>query len=180
MSATVGSADTVDATDPVVDGAVMRDVLGHFASGVVVVTANGPSGPMGFTCQSFTSLSLDPPLVSFAPSRTSSTWPRIRDAETFCVNILAADQEHHSAGFARSGVDNFTGVRWRPGRSGAPILEGACAWVHCRLHSEHDGGDHTIVVGRVLELAADHSRRPLLYHRGNYGLVLPRPREEVR
>jgi flavin reductase (DIM6/NTAB) family NADH-FMN oxidoreductase RutF len=163
-----------------VDATVMRDVLGHFASGVVVVTAKGPSGPIGFTCQSFTSLSLDPPLVSFAPSRTSSTWPRIRDAGTFCVNILAADQEHHSAGFARSGVDKFAGVRWRPGRCGAPILEGVCAWARCRFRGEHDGGDHTIVVGRVLELAADHSRRPLLYHRGDYGLILPRPREEVR
>ncbi|WP_433280637.1 flavin reductase family protein [Pseudonocardia xinjiangensis] len=169
-----------ETTEPVVDGAVMREVLGHFASGVVVVTAAGPSGPIGFTCQSFTSLSLDPPLVSFAPSRTSSTWPRIRDADTFCVNILAADQEHHSAGFARSGVDKFDGVRWRAGRCGAPILEGVCAWVRCALHAEHDGGDHTIVVGRVLELAADHARGPLLFHRGDYGLVLPRPREETR
>ncbi|GAA1193494.1 flavin reductase family protein [Pseudonocardia alaniniphila] len=183
MSSTVGMAratETAEAMEPAVDAAAMRDVLGHFASGVVVVTARGPSGPIGFTCQSFTSLSLDPPLVSFAPSRASSTWPRIREVGTFCVNILAADQERHSAGFARSGVDKFAGVRWRPSRYGAPVLEGACAWVHCRLHSEHDGGDHTIVLGRVLELAADHSRTPLLYHRGAYELILPRPREESR
>ncbi len=90
-------------TDITVDPAAMRDVLGHFASGVVVVTAAGPDGPLGFTCQSFASLSLDPPLVSFAPARTSTTWPRIREAGTFCVNVLADDQEALSVGFARSG-----------------------------------------------------------------------------
>ena len=116
---------------PVVTPESMRDALGAFASGVVVVTAIGPDGPIGFTCQSFASLSLDPPLVSFAPSRGSSTWPRIREVGRFCVNVLAADHEHHSAGFARSGADKFAGVRWRPAPSGAPILDGVCAWVDC-------------------------------------------------
>jgi 3-hydroxy-9,10-secoandrosta-1,3,5(10)-triene-9,17-dione monooxygenase reductase component len=149
----------------------MRDVLGHFASGVVVVTARSREGaPLGFTCQSFASLSLDPPLVSFAPARTSSTWPRIREVEAFCVNVLAADHRDLSAGFARSGTDKFAGVDWCPAPSGAPVLEGVSAWVDCTLWAEYDGGDHTIAVGRVHDLGADPSRAPLLFYRGAYGV----------
>ncbi|HLU58032.1 MAG TPA: flavin reductase family protein [Pseudonocardia sp.] len=154
-----------------VEPATMREVLGHFASGIVVVTASGPSGPLGFTCQSFASLSLEPALVSFAPARTSSTWPRIRETGAFCVNVLSAGQQHLSAGFARSGVDKFAGVSWWPGPEGAPVLDGACAWIACTLWREYDGGDHTIVVGRVRDLGADPTRPPLLYHRGRYGLA---------
>jgi 3-hydroxy-9,10-secoandrosta-1,3,5(10)-triene-9,17-dione monooxygenase reductase component len=149
----------------------MRDVLGHFVSGIVVVTATGPEGPLGFTCQSFASLSLDPPLVSFAPARTSSTWPRIRAVGVFCVNVLAADHQELSIGFARSGVDKFDGVAWRSGPSGAPVLEGVSAWIDCALWNEYDGGDHTIAIGRVLDLGADPARLPLLYYRGRYGVT---------
>lgn len=149
----------------------MREVLGHFVTGIVVITAAGPDGPLGFTCQSFASLSLDPPLVSFAPARTSSTWPRIRDVGAFCVNVLAADHQDVSAGFARSGVDKFVGVHWRPAPSGAPVLDGVSAWVDCTLWDEHDGGDHTIAVGRVHDLRADPRRQPLLYYRGGYGVT---------
>ena len=98
-----------------VPSAIMREVLGHFVSGIVVITAAGPAGPLGFTCQSFASLSLDPPLVSFAPARTSTTWPRIREIGVFCVNVLAAGHEELSSGFARSGGDKFAGVDWRHG-----------------------------------------------------------------
>lgn len=147
----------------------MREVLGHFATGVVVVTAAGPGGPLGFTCQSFSSLSLDPPLVSLAPARTSSTWPRIRQVGTFCVNVLADDHEQHSVRFARSGVDRFSGVGWAPGPDGTPVLDGVAAWVVATLEHEYDGGDHTIVVGRVRALGADPTRTPLLFHRGRYG-----------
>ena len=120
----------------------------------------------------FASLSLDPPLISFAPARTSSTWPQIRDIGTFCVNVLAADHRELSVGFARSGqtVDKFAGVDWCPAPSGAPVLEGVSAWIDCTLWAEHDGGDHTIVVGRVLDLGADPSRLPLLFYRGGYGV----------
>jgi flavin reductase (DIM6/NTAB) family NADH-FMN oxidoreductase RutF len=150
----------------------MRDVLGHFVSGIVVITANGPEGPLGFTCQSFASLSLDPPLVSFAPARTSTTWRRIREIGAFCVNVLAADHQEVSAGFARSGVDKFEGVAWRPApSSGAPVLNGVSAWVDCTLWAEYDGGDHTIAVGRVADLGADASRLPLLFYRGRYGVT---------
>ena len=152
----------------------MREVLGHFVTGIVVVTAMGPDGPVGFTCQSFCSLSLDPPLVSFAPARTSTTWPQIRAAGAFCVNVLAADHAELSAGFARSGantVDKFAGVVWRPSPWGAPVLDGVSAWIDCTLWNEYDGGDHTIAVGLVRDLGADPARLPLLYYRGRYGVT---------
>jgi flavin reductase (DIM6/NTAB) family NADH-FMN oxidoreductase RutF len=160
-----------DAPPGAVSPAALRDVLGHFVSGIVVVTAAGPAGPLGFTCQSFASLSLDPPLVSLAPARTSTTWPRIRAAGAFCVNVLAAEHEDVSVAFARSGVDKFAGVAWAPAPSGAPVLDGVSAWVDCTLWAEYDGGDHTIAVGRVLDLGADPSRPPLLYYRGRYGVA---------
>ncbi|GAA3231151.1 hypothetical protein GCM10017691_24810 [Pseudonocardia petroleophila] len=131
----------------------------------------GPDGPLGFTCQSFSSLSLEPPLVSFAPSRTSTTWPRIREVGAFCVNVLAADHQELSSGFARSGVDKFAGVSWRPAPSGAPVLDGVSAWIDCALRDEFDGGDHTIVVGQVQDLGADAARLPLLFYRGRYAVT---------
>lgn len=149
----------------------MREVLGNFVSGIVVVTATGPDGPIGFTCQSFASLSLDPPLISFAPARSSSTWPRIRELGAFCVNVLAADHQEISNGFARSGVDKFAGVGWRPAPSGTPILDGVTAWIDCALWNEYDGGDHTIAVGLVNDLGAEPARLPLLYYRGRYGVT---------
>jgi flavin reductase (DIM6/NTAB) family NADH-FMN oxidoreductase RutF len=159
-----------------VSAAVMREVLGHFVSGIVVVTAVGADGPLGFTCQSFNSLSLDPPLVSLAPARASKTWPRIRAAGAFCVNVLAAEHEDLSATFARSGVDKFAGVAWTPGPSGAPVLEGVSAWVDCALWAEYDGGDHTIIVGRVLGTRVDDRETgPLVYHRGAYRTVADPP-----
>jgi 3-hydroxy-9,10-secoandrosta-1,3,5(10)-triene-9,17-dione monooxygenase reductase component len=161
-----------------VSPAVLRDVLGHFVSGIVVVTAATPTGPIGFTCQSFASLSLDPPLVSFAPARSSSTWPQIRAAGAFCVNVLAADHQELSAGFARpggTGTDKFAGVPWRAGPFGAPVLDGVSAWIDCILWNEYDGGDHTIAVGRVRDLGADPERLPLLYYRGRYGVTADPP-----
>jgi 3-hydroxy-9,10-secoandrosta-1,3,5(10)-triene-9,17-dione monooxygenase reductase component len=148
----------------------MREVLGHFASGIVVITAMADEGPVGFTCQSFSSLSLDPPLVSFSPARTSSTWPKIRQVGRFCVNVLAVDQEELSGAFARSGTDKYAGVAWSAAPSGAPILKGVAAWIDCGLEHEYPGGDHTIVAGRVHDLGADETCSPLLFHRGRYGL----------
>ena len=160
-----------DGAPRIVDPALMREVLGHFASGVTVVTAVTADGPIGFTCQSFSSLSLDPPLVAFAPARTSRTWPRLRAIGRFCVNVLAEGQDAVSQNFARSGGDKFTGVRWTPSAHGAPVLEDVVAWIDGELWAEYDGGDHTIVVARVLDLGAHPDRRPLLYHRGAYGLL---------
>jgi 3-hydroxy-9,10-secoandrosta-1,3,5(10)-triene-9,17-dione monooxygenase reductase component len=157
----------VKGANDVIPEQLMRDVLGSFCSGVVVVTA-ADEEPFGFTCQSFASLSLTPPLVSFAPSRTSRTWPRIRTVGAFCINILAADQQHLSGQFARSGTDKFAGVAWTPSAMGSPVLDGVIGWVDCTLWTEYDGGDHTIVIGRVHDLAAYENRQPLLFHRGAY------------
>jgi 3-hydroxy-9,10-secoandrosta-1,3,5(10)-triene-9,17-dione monooxygenase reductase component len=154
-----------------VDPRVLRDVLGHFASGVTVVTADTGAGPLGFTCQSFSSLSLDPPLVVFAPARTSTTWPRLREIGRFCVNVLAEEQTALSQNFARSGGDKFAGVHWTRSRHGSPVLQDVVAWIDGELWAEYDGGDHTLVVARVLDLGADPARRPLLFHRGAYGLL---------
>jgi 3-hydroxy-9,10-secoandrosta-1,3,5(10)-triene-9,17-dione monooxygenase reductase component len=156
---------------PVVDPAAMREVLGHFVSGITVVTAVTDAGPTGFTCQSFSSLSLDPPLVAFAPSLTSRTWPRLRAIGRFGVNVLAEGQEEISRRFARSGADKFAGVPWTPSPHGSPVLEGVVAWIDAQLWAEYDGGDHTIVAARVLDLGAVPDRRPLVYHRGTYGFL---------
>lgn len=151
-------------------GKTQREVIGRFCSGITVVTAMSDDGPVGFTCQSFASLSLDPPLVSFNPARTSTTWPLIRDAGSFCINVLSVEQKGISNAFARSGADRFAGVRWTPAPSGAPILDGCIAWADCTLWAEYDGGDHTIVAALVHALDEGEDEDPLLFYRGGYGL----------
>jgi 3-hydroxy-9,10-secoandrosta-1,3,5(10)-triene-9,17-dione monooxygenase reductase component len=156
-----------------IDPAHYRAVLGAFCSGVTVLTAvDGDGMPLGMTCQSFSALSLDPPLVLVAPARTSTTWPRIRAARGFCVNVLADGQRHVSDGMSRSGTDKFAGVGWTASAHGRPRIAGAAAWIECDVHDEHDGGDHTLVVGAVRELV-DGGRLPLLFHRGGYAALLP-------
>ncbi|MFF3330425.1 flavin reductase family protein [Streptomyces sp. NPDC002888] len=150
-----------------------RRVLGNFATGVTVVTApatTADEGPAGFACQSFTSLSLDPPLVAFMVGRTSTTWPRIARAGVFCVNVLSAHQGDLCRAFAVSGADKFTGVPYDPApASGSPRLAGTLAWIDCTIHAVHTGGDHLIVVGRVNALgAAEGDGAPLLFHRGRF------------
>ncbi|MEU5093990.1 flavin reductase family protein [Streptomyces sp. NPDC020996] len=156
-----------------VDRAAFRQVLGQFATGVTVITApaaDGEDGPAGFACQSFSSLSLDPPLVAFMVGRTSTTWPRIARAGVFCVNVLAAHQARLCRAFAVSGADKFAGVPYDEAPfSGSPRLPDALAWIDCAVHAVHTGGDHLIVVGRVEALGAgagDHA--PLLFHRGRF------------
>jgi flavin reductase (DIM6/NTAB) family NADH-FMN oxidoreductase RutF len=160
-----------DERAPVEQGEFRR-VLGNFASGVAVVTApaaTGEASPAGFACQSFSSLSLDPPLVVFMVGRTSTTWPRIARAGAFCVNVLGAGQEELCRAFAVSGGDKFAGVAYDAApASGAPRLAGAVAWVDCAIHAVHTGGDHLIVVGRVEALGAAGTGDPLLFHRGRF------------
>ncbi|MFF2315928.1 flavin reductase family protein [Arthrobacter sp. NPDC058097] len=149
----------------------IRNVLGHFATGLTVITAATESGPAGFTCQSFASLSLEPALVTFSPARTSSTWPLLRAAGSFTVNILPAEHQHLAAQFARSGADKFAGVDHSPSPLGNPVLDGTLAWVDCELHQEYDGGDHTIVVAAVRALSARSDVDPLLFFKGDYVAV---------
>ncbi|MFD9607820.1 flavin reductase family protein [Streptomyces sp. NPDC059083] len=151
-----------------------RRVLGHFASGVTIVTALDANGPAGFACQSFASLSLDPPLVAFMVARTSTTWPRIAAAGTFCVNVLGAGQGPLCRSFAVSGADKFAGVDWAPAPvTGSPRLAGAPAWIDCAITAVHTGGDHLIVVGRVEGLGAARDSAPLLFHQGRFGHFTP-------
>ncbi|WP_030775343.1 flavin reductase family protein [Streptomyces sp. NRRL F-2664] len=156
-----------------VSPAEFRAVLGNFASGVTVVTAPpgaDEDGPAGFACQSFASLSLDPPLVTFMVARTSTTWPRIARAGVFCVNILGAEQGELCRSFAVSGADKFAGVAHRPAPvTGSPQLDAVPAWIDCRIHAVHTGGDHLIVVGRVLAMGAAGEGDPLLFHKGRFG-----------
>ncbi|MET9862486.1 flavin reductase family protein [Streptomyces smyrnaeus] len=161
-----------------VDPAHFRRVLGGFASGVTVVTApeaEAEASPAGFACQSFASLSLEPPLVSFMVGRTSTSWPRIARAGVFCVNVLAADQGELCRAFAVSGADKFAGVSYCPTPvTGSPLLEGVAAWIDCEIHAVHAGGDHLIVVGRVRALGgAENDREPLVFHRGRLGTFTP-------
>lgn len=150
----------------------MREILGHFCSGLTVITAETGDGPAGFTCQSFTSLSLEPPLISFNPSRTSSTWPVLRDVGRFCVNILPAEHQALSNKFARSGTDKFDGVDYHRSPLGNPILDKALAWIDCELHEEYGGGDHTIVLGLVKALHARSDAAPLLFFKGSYAKMM--------
>ncbi|UNS97551.1 flavin reductase family protein [Streptomyces tubbatahanensis] len=172
-----------------VDPAVFRRVLGGFASGVTVVTAPAPAsshkgaseagegvpGPAGFACQSFASLSLEPPLVSFMVARTSKSWPGIARAGVFCVNVLSAAQGELCRAFAVSGADKFAGVSYSPAPvTGSPLLEGVTAWIDCEIHAVHTGGDHLIVVGRVRALDEGRSdEAPLVFHQGRLGTFTP-------
>lgn len=146
----------------------MREIMGNFCSGVTVITAASQEGPVGFTCQSFTSLSLEPPLITFNPSRNSTTWPVIREIGTFCVNVLPTEHRHISGQFARSGTEKFAGISHSTSDLGSPILDDALAWIDCTLHAEYDGGDHTIVVGQVEAMHARDGAEPLLFFRGSY------------
>jgi 3-hydroxy-9,10-secoandrosta-1,3,5(10)-triene-9,17-dione monooxygenase reductase component len=151
-----------------VDAARFREVLGHFATGVTVVTAFS-GAPVGFTCQAFAALSLDPPMVLLAPAKSSTSWPRIARAGAFGVNILAADQEAMARSFAVSGGDKFAGVGWNPGpATGVPLLDGVIAWAECHLEEIFDAGDHELVTGKVVALGVGEGR-PLLFYRGGFG-----------
>jgi len=150
------------------DDKLFRSVLGHFATGVTIITAMDGEEPVGMAANSFTSLSLDPPLILFCVAHTSSTWPRIEQAGTFAVNILGEDHEELSQLFAKKGADRFSATPWRIGVSGAPVLEEAIAYLDCRFEAEYPGGDHKIIVGRVLDLDMREGSRPLLFFKGGY------------
>lgn len=153
-----------------IDPRAFRDALGHFASGVTIVSGIDEDGPIGFTCQSFYSVSMDPPLISFSVMRTSTTYPRIRETGRFAVNVLSHDQDAVSSQFARSGSDKWAGVSWTTTAAGDPVIEGTLLWLDCEIWAEHEAGDHLIVIGRVVETSPAHWRRhePLLFFKGAY------------
>lgn len=153
------------------DDAKYRQVLGHFPTGVCVITAMTDEGPAGMAIGSFSSLSLDPPLVLFCPARTSGSWARIRAASKFCVNVLAEDQEDVCRVFASSAADKFAEIGWKKSGNGAPRIDGVLAHIDCDIDSILDGGDHDICVGRVSELDVAHEGSALVFFRGGYGRV---------
>jgi len=150
------------------DEARFREVLGHFATGITIVTALEEGIPVGFTCQAFAALSLDPPMVILAPARSSTSWPRIAKAGSFCVNILEERQEALCRAFAVSGGDKFDGIGWSHGITGAPLIQGSLATVECRLGEIFDGGDHELVTGYVEAMDVGEGR-PLIFYRGGFG-----------
>ncbi len=154
--------------DPI-DGARFRLAMGTYLTGVTVITARDDD-PVGLAANSFTSVSLDPPLVSFCPALSSSTWPRIERAGSFCVNVLADDQEEVSRIFATPGADRFSAFDWSPAPvTGSPVIAGCSAWMDCTIDSVYPGGDHVIVVGRVVGLGVQEPPSgPLAYYRGGY------------
>ena len=148
-----------------------RDVLGHFATGVTVVTSMSGGEPVGMTCQSFSSVSLDPPLVLFVPAKTSRAWPLMQRAGRFCVNFLSADQTDVSNTMASRGTDKFAGVAWSPSaETGSPVLDGTLGHVDCTIHAVHEAGDHYVVIGKVVDLHAPDLDEidPLLFYQGAY------------
>jgi 3-hydroxy-9,10-secoandrosta-1,3,5(10)-triene-9,17-dione monooxygenase reductase component len=157
-----------------VPAAGFRQVLGHFCTGITVITTMDADGPAGFACQAFAALSLDPPLVLFCPGRSSATWPRIARTGMFCANVLAAGQRELARTFgvsATTGVDKFAGLPWSAAASGAPVLDGVLTWVDCAVRDVHEAGDHYVVIAEVTELGPVRADEPLLFYRGRYGVA---------
>ncbi|WP_319449703.1 MULTISPECIES: flavin reductase family protein [unclassified Mycobacterium] len=156
------------AVDTTVASSAMRATLGRFCTGVTIVTAAAESGPAGFTCQAFSAVSLEPPLVLLCPAKTSTSWPKISRAQRFSINVLGSGHEELCRDFAVSAGDKFAGRSWHvSARTDAPILADAVAVIDCVIEAEHDAGDHTVVIARVLGL--EHTDdEPLLFFRGRF------------
>lgn len=152
-----------------IDPALFRRVLGAYPTGVAVITAMDSDGaPAGMVVGTFTSVSLDPPLVGFLPDKTSSSWPKIEQAGRFCVNVLGSDQQQLCRQLAGKG-DRFAGVDLILSDHGLPVLAGCLAVIECTIHSVTEAGDHWFVLGNVLRMAVPREADPMLFHRGRYG-----------
>lgn len=165
-------------TDPLdagLDPRAFRRALGNFATGVTIMTAAVAGRQVGVTANSFNSVSLDPALILWSIDKRSTSYDVFNDASHFAVNILAADQIELSNQFARPREDKFAGIAWEAGAGGAPLLSDCAARFQCALHQQVDGGDHWILIGKVVAFD-DFGRSPLLYHQGAYSSVLPHPR----
>lgn len=154
---------------PTIDPSSFRTAVGYFASGITIITSCFEGEPLGFTCQSFYSVSMSPPLVSFSVMKSSASYPKIRQAGRFAVNILSEDQESLSNQFALRGTEKWQGVDWQASPLGNPLISGNLHWIDCEIQSEYEAGDHIIVLGKVnsLNLNAPDSQ-PLLYFKGQY------------
>jgi flavin reductase (DIM6/NTAB) family NADH-FMN oxidoreductase RutF len=157
-----------------IDPALFRETLGHYPTGVAVVTAVTEDGtPAGMVVGTFSSVSMNPPLIAFYPMSNSRSFATLRNAATFCINVLASDQEALCRQMATGGEHKFDGVDWKPGPLGSPILDGVVSWVECTFEDIREAGDHFIVLGLVQELAVERSTLPLLFFQGGYGRFSP-------
>ena len=164
-----GACSALDNLDFVssIDVARFKEVLGHFVTGIAVVTADTPEGPVGFTCQTFGALSLEPSLISFSAVSASNSWPRAREVGVVGVNILSSEQEAVARVFGKPGNAKFAGIGWSPGPSGAPMIDGALAHLEGRIEFVTTQGDHDIVVVAA-EYVVSHHGAPLVFYRGGF------------
>lgn len=154
---------------PDLDPHAFRQALGHFATGIAVVTARGHDGAaIGMTMTSFNSVSLDPPLVLFSVARSAWSLPAMQAADSYAINVLENAQQDVSDRFARASSDKWADTDHRPGVSGAPLINGALAHFECAPWAHHDGGDHVIFLARVLEFSVARQGEPLIFFRGRY------------
>ena len=154
----------------IIDPADFRQVLGSYPTGVCAITAlSGDGTPVGMVVGTFTSVSLDPPLVGFLPDKKSSSWPTIEKTGRFCVNVLGSDQQHVCRQIAAKGPDKFVGVDYALSEHDLPILAQSIAVIECSLHSVSEAGDHLFVLGKVLRMEVKRDEDPMLFHRGRYG-----------
>ena len=156
---------------PAVETRSFRDALGRFATGVAFVTAAPDGEPAGLIVNSLASVSLEPPLVSFSPSRSSRMWSRMRHARRFGVNVLGRQHERFARRATPPGADRFAGLDWEPGPGGVPLLADALAFLACDIVAEHPAGDHWIVVGRVDDLIVSRAGDPLVFFDGAFSTV---------
>lgn len=164
-----------ETTAPVaaIDPRQFRNVLGQFCTGVTIITTVDDGEPVGFACQSFAALSLDPPLVLFCPTKGSRSWAAIERTGKFCVNVLAEEQQAVCARFGSREPDKFGGIGWEASPLGSPIIDGSLAHIDCTVETVHDGGDHYVVFGRISSMSEVKTERPLLFYRGQYTAIEP-------
>lgn len=155
-----------------IEPARFRQILGHYPTGVCAITAMGDGGkPVAMVVGTFTSVSLDPPLVAFFPGKNSTSWPQIEATGRFCVNVLAKDQGAICRVLSSKAEDKFAGIPYRLSEHGTPILEGVVAWIACDLQAVHEAGDHYIALGHVRALEIENPHSPMIFHCGGYGQV---------
>lgn len=165
---------TSNQQEPAFDGRAFRRCLSMFATGVTVITAQAGELKAGVTANSFSSLSLDPPLVLWSINRSSRSFPVFRDATHFAINVLAANQIEQSQHFSSSEEDKFAHIGWRPGIGGSPLIDGVIASFECSIENQYDGGDHVLIIGRV-EGFSQFEGSPLLFSQGRYGVAEDHP-----
>jgi 3-hydroxy-9,10-secoandrosta-1,3,5(10)-triene-9,17-dione monooxygenase reductase component len=155
------------------DSREFRRILGHYPTGVCAITTMTDEGPVGMIVGSFTSVSLNPPLVAFLPDRQSASWPKIETTGHFCVNVLSEQQQHVCRALSSKTENKFEALSYRLSGGGLPILDGIVAWIECRLFAVHEAGDHYIAIGQVQALNVEPPQAPLIFFQGRYGSFLP-------